>query len=107
MKRIYLLLAVMIMATAGAYAQRPDMNPKERVENQLKRLDDQLDLTKDQEKKIRVILEEFHKGGPAPREDMPARRKEMNKKISEVLTDSQKKIYSEMSAFPKPGGRRK
>ena len=108
--RKYVLSVVMIVtAMLGANAQRfqkPNFKPEQRAEKQVKRLDEKLNLTDEQEKQVKAVYEEFFKEQASSREESKAKRDEMDKKIESFLTDEQRKAYEEMKKERKPNFRK-
>src|SRR5258708_38265311 len=110
-----ILLLAVSMLTLGAFAQQnpPPPGPPGggrgpmSVDDQLKGLTDRLNLTADQQAKIKPILEDSHsqmqkimQDDSMSQEDKRAKgrsiREATNGKIREVLTDDQKKQFDEM-----------
>jgi len=99
-----------------------NFDPQAFVDRQMEELKDALDLSKDQEKKVREIIEsgfetmqkareEMRDGGgdfEGMREKMQQMREEQNKKIKEVLSDNQwvkyEEIQKEMRERMRQGG---
>ena len=97
--RKYVLSVVMIVtAMLGANAQRfqkPNFKPEQRAEKQVKRLDEKLNLTDEQEKQVKAVYEEFFKEQASSREGSKAKRDEMDKKTERIflnVTKEQKEI---------------
>lgn len=109
MKKVTLMAMVLmasIMTSTAQQRQRNEGNPEQRIERQVKQLDEKLNLTEEQEKQVKAIYEEFFKQRASSNQKPQARRQEMNKKIESVLTEEQKKIYEEMKKQQMPGNRR-
>lgn len=105
---IMILLGIRMLAAAplpqyGGQRMRRQFGP----EQQLARMTKQLHLTKDQQAKIKPILEEQHKQMMAMRQDnsmsrqdrfakFREMRKQMSEKIRPILTDKQQKEFEKM-----------
>ena len=75
------------------------MDPQKMLEFRMQRLDKELDLSENQENKIKAIYDEHFKQVPkerGSRKEMMKRNQELNQKIKEELTDEQKKKFDEM-----------
>lgn len=110
MKKVALMAMVLmasIMTSTAQQRQRNEGNPEQRIERQVKKLDEKLKLTEEQEKQVKAIYEEFFKQRTSSGQNPQARRQEMNKKIESVLTEEQKKIFEEVKKQPMPGNRRR
>ncbi len=128
MKKLGILVFVLILGFSSLMAQdqggrdRRNMDPAERAKEELKQMDENLDLSKDQEKKVYDILlegnkkrsemfQEMRNGGgdrEAMREKMTTMREEQNKKLKGVLTKEQWPKYEKMMEERRqrgPGGR--
>jgi len=111
MTRRFLLVAVtsalgFVIAGGIAFAQRGNRQPPS-VDEQIKRLADRLNLSDDQQSKIKPILEDQRQQMGALREDtslsredrmskMRSIRESTTSKISAILNDDQKKQYEAM-----------
>lgn len=87
-----LLLTGVLLTAVTAYAQDPPpppLEPKERTE----RLTKALDLTADQQVKVRAILEKAEQDRAKLKEDRLAKLKEVSDQIEQVLTPEQKQKY--------------
>ena len=120
--------AMLVLCSAGASLAQPPggqgggpPDPAMMAERQLTQMKDRLKLTDDQEKKIKPILLDSAKQqtkmrekmtpGEPPSEEMRAEmtksREAVNAKVTEVLTDDQKKEYEKMLSERRgmgPGG---
>ncbi len=94
----------------GQGMRRPPMSAEDRI----KRLTEELTLTKEQQDKVLPILKDEQKqreelmagGGPPDRDKMMKLRTETNDKIKAVLNDDQKKKFDEANSRMRgPGGR--
>ena len=105
-KRFITSMLVLLIGSGIALAQRGDRQPPS-VDEQVKRLADRLNLTSDQQSKIKPILEDQRQQMASLREDssmsredrmskMRSIRESTNSKISEILNDDQKKQYEAM-----------
>ena len=111
MTRRFLLVAVtsvlgVVIASGIAFGQRGNRQPPS-VDEQVKRLADRLNLSDDQQSKIKPILEDQRQQMTSLREDTSLSREDrMSKmrriresttsKISAILNDDQKKQYEAM-----------
>jgi Spy/CpxP family protein refolding chaperone len=109
--KIALLLAVSMLAV-GAFAQQNPPPPgggrgPQSVDDQLKNLTDKLNLSADQQAKIKPILEDtrsqmqkIRQDDSMSREDKMAKgrslREAANSRIRDVLTDDQKKAFDDL-----------
>lgn len=94
MKKILFWALVAMMSLQNVNAQRKGGNtrtPEQMVEN----LDKKLNLTDEQEKQITTLYTEFFKQDLS-REERRTAMQEMEKKITDLLTDEQKKAYEQM-----------
>ena len=111
MTRRFLLVAVtsvlgVVIASGIAFGQRGNRQPPS-VDEQVKRLADRLNLSDDQQSKIKPILEDQRQQMTSLREDtslsredrmskMRSIRESTTSKISAILNDDQKKQYEAM-----------
>ena len=111
MTRRFLLVAVtsvlgVVIASGIAFGQRGNRQPPS-VDEQVKRLADRLNLSDDQQSKIKPILEDQRQQMASLREDtslsredrmskMRSIRESTTSKISAILNDDQKKQYEAM-----------
>jgi Spy/CpxP family protein refolding chaperone len=134
--RTFVLFATSLLGAAAFAQQNPPPSPPPgggdqpqgqrrgmpSVDDQVKMLSDRLNLTADQQTKIKPILEDQRTQAQALRKDdslsdddrrtkMRALRESTNSKIRDVLTDDQKKQFDEMQQQmrdrgrqPQPGG---
>jgi len=117
MKKLGIFVFLMVLGLASAMAQnnpggsgRRNMDPTERAKEELKQMEENLDLSKDQKDKVYDILlegnknrsamfEEMRNGGgdrDAMREKMGKLREEQNTKLKGVLTEKQWTKYEKM-----------
>lgn len=113
MKRFIITATMLAIALQTLYAQsaetvterkfRERPSVEERVERHVKMLDERLNLTDKQEKKVKSITEKYFR--EAEKEDL--RRpdfREMNGKIEKVLDQRQKDVFDNMRPAPhRPG----
>lgn len=98
MRKIVLLAMIAMMTVGTADAQRrnrQNISPEQRVEQQMKNLDKKLNLSDEQEQKIKQLYVEFF-NQKVSREQRKAKKAELNKQIESLLTDDQKKVFAEM-----------
>lgn len=98
MRKIVLLAMIAMMTVGTADAQRrnrQNISPEQRVEQQVKNLDKKLNLSDEQEQKIKQLYVEFF-NQKVSREQRKAKKAELNKQIESLLTDDQKKAFAEM-----------
>lgn len=110
MRKVVLMAVVLmasIMTVTAQQRQRNDKNPQQRLEKQIERLDEKLNLTDEQAKQVKAIYEEFYKQQSSSREACRSQRKEMNDKIESLLTEEQKKIYESIKKERNPAGRKR
>ena len=98
MKRMFLVMAIAIVTVLQVSAQdnNRQMTAQQRTEQRIKQMDEKLNLTDEQETKIRELYANFNKQ-KYPR----AKRKEAMEKltadISLLLTAEQQTIYKQMT----------
>lgn len=102
-----LVLMASMMTVSAQKRPRNDSNPQQRIERQLKQLDEKLKLTDDQEKQVKAIYEDFFSQQSSSRETSKTKRDEMNKKIESLLTEEQKKIFQGIKNQRMPGNRQR
>lgn len=98
MRKIVLLAIIAMMTVGTADAQRrnrQNISSEQRVEQQVKNLDKKLNLSDEQEQKIKQLYVEFF-NQKVSREQRKAKKAELNKQIESLLTDDQKKAFAEM-----------
>lgn len=98
MRKIVLLAIIAMMTVGTADAQRrnrQNISSEQRVEQQVKNLDKKLNLSDEQEQKIKQLYVEFF-NQKVSREQRKAQKAELNKQIESLLTDDQKKAFAEM-----------
>lgn len=111
MKKLGFILIILILETSVSMAQyrggQRNYNPEERAKQQTETLKEKLELNKEQEKKVYALnieagkefaemRKEMQNGGgfnDNMREKMIKMREEQNKKMKEILTDSQYEKY--------------
>lgn len=114
MKKLLMCALVALVGVLSVDAQvgPGQFDPEKIAEFSVQYLDEQLDLNKEQEGKIKEIYLDMFKngfenmGGP---EEMQKKFEEMNKKIKAVLTDEQKVKFDKMNEEMRrrgPGGPR-
>lgn len=106
-KQIFSLAVALLISSAACMAQdhrreRPDHT--QRIEKMIS----ELGLDKKQAEEFKKVMEEMkpskdNSGKRPSREEMEAKRQEMNEKIQNILTEEQYKKYQSMS----PQGRQK
>lgn len=116
MKKLILGAIVALMACAqpmNAQERRGgpgQMNPEQMLEFRMNMLDKELDLTEEQEVKIKAIYKEFFGQQPqerGSREEMRKRMKELNDKVKAELNEEQKVKFDKMNENMRrrgPGG---
>lgn len=108
MKKAMLLVAVALMSFGTISAQRGGGRPQMSVEDQVKQLKEELNLTDDQTKKVTTLYTDFEKkmkeAGEGSREQMRAEREKLNQQVEALLTDEQKKTFQQVRA-QRGGGR--
>lgn len=106
MKKVVLLaiMAVTILGTATAQypQQRQKLTPEQRTEQQMKRLDEKLQLSDSQKEEIKALFTDFFQQQSSSFKEQRTKREALDKKIEALLTDDQKKIYSEMRKERRP-----
>lgn len=97
-KTVWMAMALMaFVATAQAqHRPRNGFTPEQRIEKRLERLDKELDLTDEQEKKIKALYEEFFKDRKGSREDRQEAQKQLDEKVKALLTTEQQEIFAKM-----------
>ena len=100
MKKIIVFALAVLLGAGTISAQRGGGHPRMSMEDRVAQMAKELDLTEEQQKKIVAIYTDFwqkRKEGERPtREQMRAEFEKMDKQITEVLNDTQKKKYEEM-----------
>ena len=95
MKKILFLALVAMLSVQSADAQSKGGNDRKRTPEQIvKNLDEKLDLTDEQEKQITALYTVFKK--ELSREERRTAMQEVEKKVTSLLTDEQKKAYEQM-----------
>lgn len=109
MKKIGILVTALVLGITTIVAQprggQREFNPEDMAKRQTERLDEELDLSKDQEKKVYEISLEAGKkmgelrgqmrdgGFQSVRDEMGEIREQQNEKMKKVLTEAQWKKY--------------
>ena len=73
------------------------LTPEQRVEKRMEQLDSKLKLSDEQKQNIKSLYTDFF-SQDISREERRSKMEELNTKISNLLDDSQKKTFSEMTA---------
>lgn len=130
LERMFVLFATSLLGAAAFAQQKPPPSPPPggghqpqgqrrgmpSVDDQVKMLSDRLNLTADQQTKIKPILEDQRTQAQELRKDdslsdddrrnkMRTLRESTNSKIRDVLTDDQKKQFDEMQKQMRDRGR--
>lgn len=93
-------MAIAVATTLQLSAQsseRKRMTPEQRTEQLIKRMDEKLNLTDEQEKKIRELYANFNKQKYS-REQHKEMREKLTAEINLLLTTEQQAAYKEMRA---------
>ncbi|MGM9804014.1 MAG: hypothetical protein ACI308_07550 [Muribaculaceae bacterium] len=110
MKKILVLALVALMGVGTMCAQRGEGRKKMTVEQTVASMTKELNLTADQQKKITAIYTDFEnkrkENSGLTREQMQTEREKVNKKVSDVLNDEQKKKFENMKQSHRGGGKR-
>ena len=112
MKKIALFAFVVLMGTGSVFAQREGGRQRMTVEQTVAGMTKELNLTAEQQKQVTAIYTEFENkrkanNNPRPsREQMQAEREALDKQVTAVLTDEQKKKYEQLKQTRRGGGRR-
>lgn len=99
MKKIALLVLVVLTAFGTVSAQRRNrqkIDPQQRVEKQVKSLDQKLDLSDEQEQKIEALYKDFF-SQKYTREQRKVKKEDLNKNIEQILTEEQRQIFLEQN----------
>ena len=100
MKKIIVFALAVLLGAGTMSAQRGGGPRRMSMEERVAQMAKELDLTAEQQQKITAIYTEFgqkRKAGERPtREQMRAEFEKMDKQITDVLNDTQKKKYEEM-----------
>ena len=100
MKKIIVFALAVLLGAGTMSAQRGGGPQRMSMEERVAQMAKELDLTAGQQQKITAIYTEFgqkRKAGERPtREQMRAEFEKMDKQITDVLNDTQKKKYEEM-----------
>lgn len=100
MKKIIVFALAVLLGAGTMSAQRGGGPKRMSMEDRVAHMAKNLNLTAEQQKKITAIYADFdskRKAGERPtREQMRAEFEKMDKQITEVLNDTQKKKYEEM-----------
>lgn len=112
MKRMFLVMAIAIVTVFQVCAQDSNrqMTAQQRTEQRIKQMDEQLNLTDEQETKIRELYADFNKQ-KYPREKRREAMEKLTANISLLLTAEQQTLYKQMTeqviAEMKKGNRNK
>ena len=113
MKKILIVAFALLMGAGTMSAQqRGGGRQRMTVEQTVAGMTKELNLTEEQQKQITAIYTEFENKRKAngnaevTREQMQAEREALDKQVSAVLTDEQKKKFESMKQARKGGGRR-
>ena len=93
MKRMFLVMAIAIVTVLQVSAQD---NNRQRTEQRIKQMDEKLNLTDEQETKIRELYANFNKQ-KYPREKRKEAMEKLTADISLLLTAEQQTIYKQMT----------
>lgn len=113
MKKI-LIVAFALLIGAGTMSSQQGGGGRQRmtVEQTVANMTKELNLTDEQQKQVTAIYTEFEnkrKGGgnaEVTRKQMQAEREALDKQVTALLTDEQKKKFESMKQARKGGGRR-
>lgn len=97
-KIIFSALLAIFALSAMAQEQRQRPNPEQRAENQLKLMTEKLDLTNDQQEKIRTLNKERSKRmqesrSSRDRDQIRTFQQQYRAEVSKILTPEQKEKY--------------
>lgn len=112
MKKIALFAFVVLMGTGSVFAQREGGRQRMTVEQTVAGMTKELNLTAEQQKQVTAIYTEFENKRKAnnnarpSREQMQAEREALDKQVTAVLTDEQKKKYEQLKQTRRGSGRR-
>lgn len=98
MKRMFLVMAMAIVTVLQVSAQDSNrrMTAQQRTEQRIKQMDEKLNLTDEQETKIRELYADFNKQ-KHPREKRREAMEKLAADISLLLTVEQQTIYKQMT----------
>lgn len=98
MKRMFLVMAMAIVTVLQVSAQDSNrrMTAQQRTEQRIKQMDEKLNLTDEQETKIRELYADFNKQ-KHPREKRREAMEKLTADISLLLTAEQQTIYKQMT----------
>lgn len=98
MKRMFLVMAMAIVTILQVSAQDNNrrMTAQQRTEQRIKQMDEKLNLTDEQETKIRELYADFNKQ-KHPREKRREAMEKLTADISLLLTAEQQTIYKQMT----------
>ncbi|MCE8949674.1 Spy/CpxP family protein refolding chaperone [Bacteroides thetaiotaomicron] len=98
MKRMFLVMAIAIVTVLQVSAQdnNRQMTAQQRTEQRIKQMDEKLNLTDEQETKIRELYANFNKQ-KHPREKRREAMEKLAADISLLLTVEQQTIYKQMT----------
>lgn len=110
MKKILFFALAVIIGAGTIAAQRSNRGENITVEQRVEEMTKQLGLTSEQQTKIKAIYTEHYgkqkQNTGKTREEMRAEREKLDKDVSAVLTDEQKKKYQSMKQSRRGGGKR-
>lgn len=110
MKRMFLVMAIVTVLQVSAQDNNRQMTAQQRTEQRIKQMDEKLNLTDEQEAKIRELYVNFNKQ-KYPREKRKEAMEKLTADISLLLTAEQQTIYKQMTeqaiAEMKKGNRNK
>ena len=97
MKRMFLVMAIAIVTVLQVSAQdnNRQMTAQQRTEQRIKQMNEKLNLTDEQETKIRELYADFNKQ-KYPREKRKEAMEKLTADISLLLTAEQQTIYKQM-----------
>ncbi|WP_444104542.1 Spy/CpxP family protein refolding chaperone [Bacteroides sp.] len=97
MKRMFLIMAIAIVTVLQVSAQDKNrqMTAQQRTEQRIKQMDEKLNLTDEQETKIRELYADFNKQKYS-REKRKEAMEKLTADISLLLTAEQQAIYKQM-----------
>ncbi|MGM9779304.1 MAG: Spy/CpxP family protein refolding chaperone [Prevotella sp.] len=105
-----MIIAVLVlMGAISTFAQRGGGRQRMTVEEQVANMHKELNLTSSQQKKLTALYQDFNnkrqENTQMSREQMRTERENLDKQVSALLTDTQKKKFEEMKKARRGGGR--
>lgn len=91
------LMTVLCSLPMSAQKRGQRLSPEEMVNKKVEQLDKVLTLTDSQEKSVRSLYTDFYSKA-IKREERKAKLDELNKSIEALLTDEQKKTFTEWNS---------